>query len=78
MYPGSARTRQKPAEDLSVKINYLETLGEEIITLNKQGYSVPRISRLLLGGPMWIELITLGHLSRQNLVRSYLSERSGE
>jgi glyoxylase-like metal-dependent hydrolase (beta-lactamase superfamily II) len=78
MYPGSARTRHKPAEDLIAKINYLERLGEEIFSLKKQGYSIPGISRLLLGGPMWIELITLGHLSRQNLVRSYLTERAGE
>lgn len=76
MYPGSARTRRRPAGDLQVKIDYLERMGEEVITLDNRGCSIPEISRMLFGGPMWIELITLGHMSRQNLVRSYLNQQS--
>jgi len=72
MYPNSARVRLDPVKDLQTKIGYLEMLGDRVLNLADQGYSIGEISRTLFGGPLWIELITWGHLSRRNLVRSYL------
>jgi glyoxylase-like metal-dependent hydrolase (beta-lactamase superfamily II) len=76
LFPGSARLRENPAQELREKIAYYELLGEQVLELNEKGWSVPRIARRLCGGPMWVELVTLGHFSRQRLVRSYLSQNS--
>jgi len=76
MYPSSARVRPEPVETLRSKIDYLEMMGNKVLTLADQGQNVDQICRELFGGPMWIELITWGHLSRRNLVRSYLISRS--
>ncbi|MBU0491010.1 MAG: MBL fold metallo-hydrolase [Chloroflexi bacterium] len=72
LYPGSARVRQDPAGELAAKIVHLEGLGEKVLALDCQGRSVNHIVRELMGGPMLIELITLGHFSRRRLVLSYL------
>ncbi len=72
LFPGSARVRENPAEALAAKIAHLETLGERVLELDRQGKSVAEIVRALCGGPMLIEFITLGHFSRRWLVRSYL------
>ena len=72
LFPGSARVRDNPAEELKVKINYLEELGEQVVTLHRQGRGVGAIARALCGGPFLLEFITLGHFSRRGLVRSYL------
>jgi glyoxylase-like metal-dependent hydrolase (beta-lactamase superfamily II) len=72
LFPGSARVRDNPAEALAAKIAYLETLGERVIELHRQGRGVSDIVRAVCGGPMLIELITLGHFTRRHLVLSYL------
>jgi len=72
LFPGSARVRQNPAGDLSAKIVYYEELGEKILGLHRQGCSQGEIIRKVCGGPMWIELVTLGHFARVHLVHSYL------
>jgi len=72
LFPGSARVRRDPATELAAKIAYLEELGERVLALHRQGRSVRGIIRALLGGPMLIEFITLGHFSRRRLVLSYL------
>lgn len=72
LYPGSARVRDDPAVELAAKIAHLEELGEAVLELHRQGQSVDEIVRTLCGGPMLIEVITLGHFSRRRLVRSYL------
>jgi len=79
IFPGSARVRDDPAAELAAKIAYLEELGERVLSLHRQGRSVREIIRALLGGPMLIEFITLGHFSRRQLALSYLgvSEKSG-
>ena len=76
LFPGSARMRDDPAGELAAKIEHLETLGERVLALHRQGRSVEQIVRALLGRPMSIELITLGHFSRRWLVHSYLAERT--
>jgi glyoxylase-like metal-dependent hydrolase (beta-lactamase superfamily II) len=73
LFPGSARVRENPAAELRGKIEYLETLGGRVTALHRRGWPVSRIVREVGGGPMPVEWITLGHFSRQNLVRSYLS-----
>ncbi len=74
LFPGSARVRTTPARSLRRKIDYYRSLGERVLELADRGWSEGAIVRELCGGPMWIELITLGHFSRRNLVRSYLRE----
>jgi glyoxylase-like metal-dependent hydrolase (beta-lactamase superfamily II) len=75
LFPGSARVRREPQKELAAKIAYLEGLGEQVLTLQRQGKSAGQIERALLGGPMWVELVTLGHFSRRHLVLSYLHNR---
>lgn len=72
LFPGSARVRDNPAQALAAKIVYLEELGQEVLALDRQGWSVGEIIRALCGGPMLVEFITLGHFSRRWLVLSYL------
>ena len=76
LFPGCARVRDNPAEVLAGKAAYLEELGGQIIDLHNKGWEVPAITRQVCGGPMLIELITLGHFTRRHLVLSYL--RSNE
>ncbi len=73
LYPGCARVRDNPTHELTEKITYLEALGEQVLDLHRRGRSVPAIASALCGGPMLVEYITLGHMTRQHLVRSYLS-----
>jgi glyoxylase-like metal-dependent hydrolase (beta-lactamase superfamily II) len=75
LFPGSARVRDNPGETLRAKIAYLEQLGEAALAFEQQGWSVPQIARALCGGPMLIELITLGHFSPRWLIRSYLGRK---
>ncbi len=72
LFPGSARVRDNAAAEIAAKIDHYEALGERVLGLHRQGRSVDQIVRALLGGPMPIEAITLGHFSRRWLVRSYL------
>jgi glyoxylase-like metal-dependent hydrolase (beta-lactamase superfamily II) len=72
LFPGSARVRENPAEELRIKIDYYEALGGQVLELHKRGWSVPAILRKVCGGPMWVEVVTLGHFSRRHLVESYL------
>jgi glyoxylase-like metal-dependent hydrolase (beta-lactamase superfamily II) len=72
LFAGSARVRENPGVELESKIDYLERLGERVLEMHQQGYSISRIVSALCGGPMLIELITLGHFSRRHLVESYL------
>ena len=73
MFPGSARTRDNPREDLLTRINYLESTGEMVLNLHKKGWDVDEIARRVFGGTMLIEFITSGHFSRRNLVLSFLN-----
>jgi len=74
LYPGSARVRQDPTAELPRRIAYLEDLGRRVLAMHQQGCSQGKIVRQLCGPPMWIEALTLGHFSRQQLVRAYLRE----
>ncbi len=76
LFPGSARVRQEPQAELRAKIDYLEDLGQKVLALQRQGRSMAQIERALLGGPMWVEVVTLGHFSRRHLLRSFLGESS--
>jgi glyoxylase-like metal-dependent hydrolase (beta-lactamase superfamily II) len=72
LFPGSARVRDDPGIELQQKINYLEELGERVLEMHRRGRHIDAIVRALCSGPMFIEVFTLGHFSRGNLVRSYL------
>jgi len=77
MFPNSARVRNTPKSELDRKINYYEEMGAKVQTLNAQGRSDREIARSLFGGPMLVEILTLGHFSRRRLVLSYLNKNTG-
>ena len=72
MYPGSARVREDPLTALKAKITYLTELGENVLQLHERGWGEQAIANRLLGKPMPVEFLTLGHFSRKNLVSSFL------
>ncbi len=72
LLPGAARVRAEAVPALLEKAAYLEELGGRIVAMHRQGRSEAEIVRAACGGPMLIELITLGHFSRRGLVRSFL------
>ena len=72
VFPGCARVRENPLEELTAKISYLEETGEKVIKLHDQGMSKRAIAKTVFGGPMLIEWMTLGHFTRLGLVNSYL------
>ena len=74
LFPGSARVRQQPLEELCQKIAYYEQRGQQVLELHQQGLDEGEIARQLFGKPMWVELVTLGHFSRRNLVQAYLRD----
>jgi len=76
MFPSSARVRDAPKSELASKIKYYEEMGEKVLALNEQGKSVREIARSLFGGPMLVEILTLGHFSRRRLVLSYLNKNT--
>ena len=57
-------------------VSALEEMGEKVLALHERGMSVAEIARQLFGGPMLIELLTMGHFSRRRLVLSYLGMNS--
>ena len=78
LFPGCAQVRERPKEAIRRKISYLEELGEQVNELYEKGWSVHAIARKLLGGPMWVEIVTMGHFSRQQLVLSFLQMREAD
>jgi glyoxylase-like metal-dependent hydrolase (beta-lactamase superfamily II) len=72
LFPASARVREAPMAELAAKIAYLEDLGGQVRALRDTGRSVSDIARRLCGGPLMIELFTLGNFSRRHLILSYL------
>ncbi len=76
MFPGSARIRENPKEELASKIAYLEEFGDKVLDLHHKGWDVNAIVRALCGKPMFIEMITLGNFARRHFVLSYLGEYS--
>lgn len=72
LLPGSARVRQHPEKDLQAKLAYLEEIGGKVLDLHRRGWSVRAIAKRLFGGVMLVELFTLGHFSRRQLVLSIL------
>ena len=72
LFPGSARVRKNPKDELKSKVSYLEELGEKVLSLHNQGMNVKSIVRTLLKRTMFIEFFTFGHFSRRRLVLSYL------
>jgi glyoxylase-like metal-dependent hydrolase (beta-lactamase superfamily II) len=76
LFPGSARVRDNPREALINKIQYLEETGAKVEEMQQKGMSINAIARAVFGGPMLIELVTLGHFTRRNLVKSYLEPKN--
>jgi glyoxylase-like metal-dependent hydrolase (beta-lactamase superfamily II) len=75
LFPGCARVRENPAQELADKIAYLEEIGGQVLALHNKGFSPGKITQSLFGGPMWIELVTAGHFSRLNLVNSFIHNK---
>jgi len=77
LFPGSARVRENPHEELESKIAYLEELGDKVLEQHQKGRSVDAIVRSLCGKPMFVEMLTFGKFSRRHLVLSYLRGNRG-
>jgi glyoxylase-like metal-dependent hydrolase (beta-lactamase superfamily II) len=76
LFPGCARVREQPTDEITAKIHYLEETGGQVLALHQKGWPVGKIARTLFGGPMWIEFVTTGQFSRRSLVNSYLRDQS--
>jgi hypothetical protein len=74
MFPGCARIRENPKEELESKIAYLEEFGSKVLDLHRKGWDVDAIVRALCGKPMAIEMLTWGNFARRHLVLSYLGK----
>jgi len=48
-----------------------------VSNLHEKGWKVDAIARELLGKPMWVEMVTMGHFSRRQLVLSFLQTKPG-
>jgi hypothetical protein len=75
LFPGNTKVRLQPIPELNAKIEYYEARGARVIELSQRGRSPAAIARQVFRGPMWVELITGGHLSHLNLVCSYLRDQ---
>ena len=75
LFPGSGHVRMRPKKEILQKIEYLDELGERILTLHEKGLSNRKIRKLLLGREMRVAYLTMGHFSGMNLVKSYLTNR---
>ncbi len=72
LFPGSARVRKNPIQEIRDKIDYLLEIGGQVLDLHNKGWSDRDVIARVCGGTMTVEWITLGHFSRRHLVRSYL------
>ncbi len=63
---------------LKAKIHRMEEVAREVTKLNDRGVSVKEITREVLGKEDILALITRGHLSKKNVVRSILAGSPGE
>jgi glyoxylase-like metal-dependent hydrolase (beta-lactamase superfamily II) len=75
LFPGSARVREDPRQEIRAKIEYYQQLGEMIAGYQRKGWVPEAIVRAVCGGPMWVEYVTLGHFARKWLVDSYLNNQ---
>ena len=73
IFSGSGTVRTQGRRHLEEKIEYLEELGEGILSLHNEGLSARRIRSRVLGRELPITFITLGHFSGLRLVQSYLA-----
>lgn len=73
IFSGSGTVRTEGQRHLAEKVEYLEELGERILSLYKEGLSATQIRRRVFGRELPIRYITLGHFSGQRLVESYLA-----
>jgi glyoxylase-like metal-dependent hydrolase (beta-lactamase superfamily II) len=78
LFSGSGTVKSSAPAELASKIAYLEEIGDKILTLHRKGLSVPRIRRKVLGPELPITYITLGDFNGDNLVRSYISNKSSK
>ncbi len=67
---------EDPCRAIERKVAYWERLGEQARALREEGLQVRQITHRLLGREGWIDRVSLGHMSKINLVRSLL-EYSG-
>jgi glyoxylase-like metal-dependent hydrolase (beta-lactamase superfamily II) len=74
LFPGSGSVRRNPRDEIIGKIEYLDELGERVLSLYHKGMGYARIRRKLFGAEMPIAYLTLGHFSGKNLIRSYVED----
>jgi glyoxylase-like metal-dependent hydrolase (beta-lactamase superfamily II) len=72
LFPACARVRSNPKGELLTKIAYLEEMSARVLELHRGGCSVGTIARQVFGGPMPVELVTMGNFTRRHMVSSIL------
>jgi glyoxylase-like metal-dependent hydrolase (beta-lactamase superfamily II) len=77
LFPGSGSVRKQPRKEILLKIDYLEEMGERVLTLKRKDLSNRQIRKRLFGKEMLMAYFTMGHFSGKNLVRSYIENRHG-
>ncbi len=77
LFPGGGTVKENAESELRSKIGYLEEMGGKVLDLAARGWPTRRIARKLFGRELPIAIITFGHFSAVNLVRSFLSRPSG-
>jgi glyoxylase-like metal-dependent hydrolase (beta-lactamase superfamily II) len=74
LFPGSGSVRQNPRDEIIRKIEYLEDLGNRVLSLYNAGMGYTQIRRKLFGAEIPLAYFTLGHFSGKNLIRSYVED----
>ena len=76
LFPGSGNVRRDPQAALLKKVQYLEEVGDKVMSLHAKGYSLRKIRKTLFGNETLVAYFTLGHFSGKNLVRSYIANQA--
>jgi hypothetical protein len=63
---------EDPCRAIERKAAYWERLREQARALREEGFQVRQITHRLLGREGWAGRVSLGHMSKINLVRSLL------
>jgi glyoxylase-like metal-dependent hydrolase (beta-lactamase superfamily II) len=75
LFAGTGQVVRDPAARLERKLEHLGSLAQQVWALHDAGLEEREIARRLLGGDLLVRLLTSGHFSAPNLVRSLLTRR---
>lgn len=76
IFTGSGSVIKDPIQSLAEKIDYLEYTGKMVLEYYHRGFSIRQIRKIIFGRQQAIHYITMGDISSELLVLSYLKEHS--